>query len=121
MAFIFVVEGWLKITHYPAIVDYMQSYGVSGRLLPFVIMTEFGGGLLVAVGLFQFLQEHRNRGRLPPSRRLWPRGLVGGRDVAPRCGSAPLNPEGAGTAHRPVDRNQRQRVSFSPVLQGASQ
>jgi putative oxidoreductase len=50
MAFIFVVEGWLKITHYPAIVEYMQSYGVSGRLLPIVIVTELGGGLLVAVG-----------------------------------------------------------------------
>lgn len=51
MAFIFIVEGWLKIANYPAVIDYMQSYGVSGRLLPLVILTELGGGLLVALGL----------------------------------------------------------------------
>jgi len=46
------VEGALKIAHYDGIVDYMQSYGVSGRLLPLVIVTELGGGLFVALGLF---------------------------------------------------------------------
>jgi len=51
LAFIFIVEGGLKIAHYSAIVDYMQPYGVSGQLLPLVILTELGGGLLVALGL----------------------------------------------------------------------
>ena len=51
LAFIFIVEGGLKIAHYSAIVDYMQAFGLSGRLLPLVILTELGGGLLVALGL----------------------------------------------------------------------
>ena len=52
LAFIFVIEGGLKIAHYDAIVEYMQGYGVPGSLLPLVILTELGGGLLVAIGLF---------------------------------------------------------------------
>jgi putative oxidoreductase len=51
LAFIFIVEGAMKITHYDAIIEYMQGSGVSGRLLPLVILAELGGGLLVAVGL----------------------------------------------------------------------
>jgi putative oxidoreductase len=52
LAFIFVDEGWLKITNYTGTVGYMESYGVPGILLPLVILTELGGGLLVAFGLF---------------------------------------------------------------------
>ena len=52
LAFVSIVEGWLKLTHYDAIVAYMQAYGVSGKLLPLVILTELGGGLLIAFGLF---------------------------------------------------------------------
>jgi putative oxidoreductase len=51
LAYIFVVEGAEKITNYAGVVDYMQANGVDGRLLPLVILTELGGGLLVLVGL----------------------------------------------------------------------
>jgi putative oxidoreductase len=50
LALIFVVEGWLKIVHYEGTVGYMEGYGIPGALLPLVILTELGGGLLVAVG-----------------------------------------------------------------------
>lgn len=52
LALLFVVEGWMKIGAYSAIVRYMEAHGVSGRLLPLVIATELGGGLMVAAGLF---------------------------------------------------------------------
>jgi putative oxidoreductase len=52
LAFIFVVEGWLKIADYSGTLGYMDSFGVPGIMLPLVILTELGGGLLVAVGLF---------------------------------------------------------------------
>jgi putative oxidoreductase len=51
MAYIFIVEGAEKIMNYSGVVDYMQANGVDGRLLPLVILTELGGGLLVLVGL----------------------------------------------------------------------
>ena len=49
---IFVVEGWLKISDYAGTQGYMEANGVPGPLLPLVILTELGGGLLVAFGLF---------------------------------------------------------------------
>ena len=52
LAYIFILEGAAKITSYAGVVDYMQSNGVDGRLLPLVILTELGGGLLVLFGLF---------------------------------------------------------------------
>ena len=52
LAFIFVLEGWLKIANYSGTLGYMDSFGVPGIMLPLVILTELGGGLLVAVGLF---------------------------------------------------------------------
>lgn len=51
LAFLFVVEGWIKIAAYPSIVAYMEAHGVSGSFLPLVIAAELGGGLCVAVGL----------------------------------------------------------------------
>ena len=51
LAYIFIVEGVGKIAGYAGVVDYMQSHGVDGRLLPLVILTELGGGLLVLFGL----------------------------------------------------------------------
>jgi hypothetical protein len=51
LAYIFIVEGAEKIGNYAGIVDYMQADGVDGRLLPLVILTELGGGLLVLFGL----------------------------------------------------------------------
>jgi len=50
MAFIFVIEGWSKIGHFGGTVQYMESHGVPGMLLPLVIATELGGGLLIACG-----------------------------------------------------------------------
>jgi len=51
LAYIFVIEGAAKITGYAGVAEYMQANGVDGRLLPLVILTELGGGLLVLVGL----------------------------------------------------------------------
>ena len=51
LAYIFILEGAAKITSYAGVVDYMQAHGVDGRLLPLVILTELGGGLLVLLGL----------------------------------------------------------------------
>ena len=51
LAYIFIVEGVGKIAGYAGVVDYMQSNGVDGRLLPLVILTELGGGLMVLFGL----------------------------------------------------------------------
>jgi len=52
LSVLFVVEGWLKITDYAGTQNYMEAHGVSAQLLPLVILTELGGGLLVAVGFF---------------------------------------------------------------------
>jgi putative oxidoreductase len=51
LAYIFVVAGITYIGQYAGVADYMQANGVDGRLLPLVILTELGGGLLVLVGL----------------------------------------------------------------------
>ena len=51
LAYIFIVEGIGKIAGYAGVADYMQAHGVDGRLLPLVILTELGGGLLVLFGL----------------------------------------------------------------------
>jgi putative oxidoreductase len=50
-AYIFIVEGVGKIAGYAGVTNYMQAHGVDGRLLPLVILTELGGGLLVLFGL----------------------------------------------------------------------
>ena len=52
LALIFLVEGWLKVSDYAGTQSYMETHRVSGALLPLVILTELGAGLLVAVGLF---------------------------------------------------------------------
>jgi putative oxidoreductase len=51
MAYIFIVEGAGKIAGYAGVAEYMQAHGVDGRLLPLVILTELGGGLLILFGL----------------------------------------------------------------------
>ena len=50
LAYIFIVEGVGKIAGYAGVAHYMQAHGVDGRLLPLVILTELGGGLLVLFG-----------------------------------------------------------------------
>jgi len=51
LADIFIVEGVGKIRGYAGVTFYMQAHGVDRRLLPLVILTELGGGLLVLFGL----------------------------------------------------------------------
>jgi putative oxidoreductase len=50
LAYLFVVEGYGKIVSYNAVADYMRQNGVASTLLPLVIVTELGGGLLVLFG-----------------------------------------------------------------------
>ncbi len=52
LAAIFVFDGWQAIANYSGTAGYMESFGVPGALLPLVIATELGAGLLVALGLF---------------------------------------------------------------------
>jgi putative oxidoreductase len=52
IAAIFLLSGFSKITGYDGTVAYMQSQGVPGALLPLVIATEVGGGLLIVLGLW---------------------------------------------------------------------
>ncbi len=49
---IFIISGYGKIGGYEATQGYMAAMGVPGALLPLVILTELGGGVLVALGLF---------------------------------------------------------------------
>lgn len=51
LAYIFLVAGWGKITAYHSTLDYMETMGVSGLLLPLTIFVEFGGGLALLFGL----------------------------------------------------------------------
>jgi putative oxidoreductase len=49
---IFVLSGFSKITGYAGMQGYMESQGVPGALLPLVIATELGGGILIVLGLW---------------------------------------------------------------------
>ena len=51
LAYIFIVSGASYIARYADVASYMENSGVDGRLLPLVILTELGGGLLVLIGL----------------------------------------------------------------------
>lgn len=51
MAYIFIVEGFDKIVHYSGVAGYMLDHGVAPLLLPLVILTELGGGLMILGGL----------------------------------------------------------------------
>jgi len=51
LAYIFVVAGVSYIGQYASVADYMRANGVDATLLPLVILTELGGGLLVLLGL----------------------------------------------------------------------
>jgi len=52
MSLIFLQAGWEKIGGYAGAVEYMRAAGIPGALLPLVIITELGGGLLILLGLF---------------------------------------------------------------------
>lgn len=52
LASMFILSGFTKITGYAGTQGYMEAMGVPGALLPIVIVTELGGGLLIALGLW---------------------------------------------------------------------
>lgn len=52
LSIIFIQSGWGKIFGYAGTMEHMNAAGVPGALLPLVILTELGGGLLVLVGLW---------------------------------------------------------------------
>ena len=51
LAYIFLKDGWYQVTHYAEVGDYMSQNGVAPALLPLVILTHLGGGILVLIGL----------------------------------------------------------------------
>lgn len=51
LAFLFIMAGYGKIGGYAGTQGYMEAMGVPGALLPLVIVTELGGGLLILLGL----------------------------------------------------------------------
>ena len=52
IAAIFILSGYGKIGGYAGTQGYMESMGVPGMLLPLVILTELGGGILIVLGLW---------------------------------------------------------------------
>jgi putative oxidoreductase len=50
LSLIFIQGGFNKLMGYAGTVGYMESAGVPGVLLPLVILTELGGGLLILFG-----------------------------------------------------------------------
>ena len=52
LAFMFILSGFGKITGYDGTAAYMASKGLPmvGVLLPLTILTELGGGILLAIG-----------------------------------------------------------------------
>ena len=50
LAAIFILSGFSKIGGYAGTVGYMEKMGVPGILLPLVILTELGGGILILIG-----------------------------------------------------------------------
>ena len=50
ISLIFIMGGASKIAGYAGTAGYMEKMGVPGILLPLVIATELGGGLLILVG-----------------------------------------------------------------------
>jgi putative oxidoreductase len=52
LAILFIMSGFGKITGYDGTAAYMASKGLPmvGVLLPLTILTEFGGGILLAIG-----------------------------------------------------------------------
>ena len=51
LVYIFLKDGWYQVTHDAEVGDYMSQNGVAQALLPLVILTHLGGGILVLIGL----------------------------------------------------------------------
>jgi putative oxidoreductase len=52
LAHMFLIAGIQKIAQYSGTQGYMEAHGLSGMLLPLVILLEIGGGLALVLGLF---------------------------------------------------------------------
>lgn len=50
LAALFVTDVWTIFNNYGATADYLAQFGVPPMLLPPAILTQLGGGLLVAIG-----------------------------------------------------------------------
>ena len=50
MALMYLSSGWMKIGGYAGTVQYMESAGLPGGLLPLVIAAELAGGLAILFG-----------------------------------------------------------------------
>ncbi|MBV9288614.1 MAG: DoxX family protein [Hyphomicrobiales bacterium] len=51
LAYIFLKDGLWQVSHYAEVGGYMSQNGVAPALLPLVVLTHLGGGLLVLIGL----------------------------------------------------------------------
>jgi putative oxidoreductase len=51
LVYIFLMDGWYQVSHYAEVGDYMSQNGVAPALLPLVILTHLGGGILVLIGV----------------------------------------------------------------------
>lgn len=52
LAALFIEDGWTVILNYAATADYVTQHGVPAALLPFALLTQLGGGALIALGLW---------------------------------------------------------------------
>ncbi|WP_020405053.1 DoxX family protein [Hahella ganghwensis] len=50
LALMFILAGISKISGYEGTQGYMEAFGVPGMLLPVVILTELGLGILIVIG-----------------------------------------------------------------------
>lgn len=50
MSVMFLVAGFSKVSGYAGTQDYMEALGVSGGLLPLVILLEIGGAVAIIIG-----------------------------------------------------------------------
>jgi putative oxidoreductase len=52
LALLFILEAVAKLQGFAAAGRYMAAFGMPPELLPFAILVELGGGLLIALGLY---------------------------------------------------------------------
>jgi putative oxidoreductase len=52
MALLFILEAIAKLEAYGAAARYMEAFGMPPSLLPFAVLAELGGGVLIAVGYY---------------------------------------------------------------------
>jgi putative oxidoreductase len=52
LSVLFVLDAWIIVTSYSATAEYMTQFGVPAVLLPAALVTQFAGGILVALGLW---------------------------------------------------------------------